>query len=116
VPRLPSLGALVTTEVESQELGTFGDRRLTGLTQRRAIRLALGERTALRWSLTRLRPVAVEVEERDRRYRVPVKPAVDAMLWSATRIAALWAGAIVTRIFVAAAASRLAANRKGAAR
>jgi len=104
---MPSLGALVTTEVESHELGTFGERRLVGHTQRRTLRLALGDRTALRWNLTRLRPLAVDVEEPGRRYQVPVQTPPDPMLRAASRIVATWAAAATARTLVAALRSRL---------
>jgi len=121
MPRLPSLGALVTTEVESHELGTFDGRRLVGHTQRRTLRLAVGDRTALRWSLTRLRPTSIEVEEPGRTYEVPVNVPPDPLLWPASRIAALTAGAAATRIVASAVSSRLArdaskTSKRGGAR
>lgn len=63
MPGLPSIGALVTTEVVTQDLGTFAGRQLEGRVQRRIVRFALGDRRGLRLALTRMRPVAVGVIE-----------------------------------------------------
>ena len=91
-------GGLLTTEVVTAELGTYGGRRLRARAQRRALRVALGSR--LRGSVVRLRPLAVEVLEVDGQRDlqvVPIEAPPDPLMQALQRVIALWVVSMVIR-------------------
>jgi hypothetical protein len=92
------LGGLLTTEVVTSDLGTYGGRHLRARVQRRALRLALGSR--LRGSVVRLRPLAVEWFEvdgqRDLRV-VPIEAPPDPLVQAVQRVLMLWVVSMVLR-------------------
>lgn len=88
---LGGAGLLYSTEVRYADLGTHAGRRLRGRAERRLLQLALGRAPALRLSLGRLRPIAVEVTEPDeRRYEIAIPRPRDPRLAAAGRILTCW--------------------------
>lgn len=95
VPPASGAGGLLTTEVLYAELGEHGGRRLRGRVERRVLRLALGQR--LRVSVTRLRPVAVEVHGGTEAFAVAIAPQADPLAQAMQRVLLLWVVSMVVR-------------------
>ena len=94
---LRGFGLLVTTETDHVELGSHHGRRLRSRTQRRVLRVALGQRSGLRLTLSRARPVAVEVVENERRYELPIAAPADPWLRATRRLLVVWALSLVAQ-------------------
>ncbi len=90
-------GLLLTTETDHVELGSHHGRRLRGRSERRVLRVALGQRAGLRLTLSRARPVAVEVVEDERRYELPIAVPADPWLRAARRLLVVWALSLVAQ-------------------
>ncbi len=90
-------GLLLTTETDHVELGSHHGRRLRGRSERRVLRVALGQRTGLRLTLSLARPVAVEVIEDERRYELPIAVPADPWLRAARRLLVVWALSLVAQ-------------------
>ena len=96
-----NVGALLTTEDETVELGVLGGRRVRGVVRRRVLRLGAGPRARL--VAFRLRPVAVEVDGE----RVAIEVPADPMLRAAQRaLALLVLSMVVRRVWAASRRSR----------
>ena len=90
-------GLLLTRETDHVELGRHHGRRLRGRMERRVLRVALGQRSGLRLTLSRARPVAVEVAEGDRRYELPIAVPADPWLRAARRLLLVWVLSLVAQ-------------------
>ena len=90
-------GLLLTTETDHAELGSHHGRRLRGRTERSVLRVALGQRSGLRLTLSHACPVAVEVIEGERRYELPIAVPADPWLRSARRLLVVWALSLVAQ-------------------
>lgn len=89
IPR--NIGALLTTEDETVELGVHAGRRVRGVVRRRVLRLGVGPRARI--VVFRLRPRAVEVDGERLAIAVPADPWVR----SAQRALALLVLSMVVR-------------------
>lgn len=90
-------GLLLTTEIDHVDLGSHHGRRLRGRTEHRVLRVALGQRAGLRLTLSRARPVAVEVVEDERRYELPIAVPADPWVRAARRLLLVWALSLVAQ-------------------
>lgn len=92
-----NVGALLTTEDETVELGMLGGRRVRGVVRRRVLRFGVGPQARL--VAFRLRPVAVEVDGEHVTIEVPADPMVRAL-------ALLVLSIVVRRVWAASRRSR----------
>ncbi len=88
---------LLITETDHVQLGSHYGRRLRGRTERRVLRVALGQRAGLRLTLSRARPVAVEVVENERRSELPIAIPGDPWLRATRRLLLVWALSLVAQ-------------------
>ena len=84
------LGALLGTEREHAELGTYQGRRLRARVERQRLRLALGRGRQLRLDLGRARATALEVWEGERHYELSIATPTDPWLRALGRTLGWW--------------------------